>query len=326
MEMKVDTQLIKSERKKRAWSQEHLARVSGLGHRTIQRIENTVLAAYDSVMAIASALDLDTAALRLEENGTVAPTGPSESRLSKRLELPARLLLAVVSAVLVPLILAAHFYQQWEDAPDYFGKEFLLALAYPFCGALFGLTVLCPYLKRDKKLLLNAVILTAAGALSFYCATWVAVLLGDVDSLFGFVAASTLGAAIVLIASKMAIPLKSGFGTWLRLMLAAAVSGAVVYAAVVYRSDYQFDNLAAVLGFCSWHCVLSVMLYYGRTIDESGNRPGSILQDFLVRVAGKPTPDVHSYSSTGSWRKYSHVWTIRFFGTPQRYPPMAPLF
>ena len=40
MDMQVDAQLIRSERLKRAWSQEQLAQVTGLGLRTVQRIEN----------------------------------------------------------------------------------------------------------------------------------------------------------------------------------------------------------------------------------------------------------------------------------------------
>ena len=144
MEMKVDSQLIKSERKKRAWSQEHLARACGLGHRTIQRIENTGLASYESVMAISSALDIDTAALGVEDNSAAAPAGTAARQLPVRLELPARLLLAVISGILVPLILALDFYQTWGGTPDYFGKGLLHELVYPFCGALFGLTVLCP--------------------------------------------------------------------------------------------------------------------------------------------------------------------------------------
>ena len=41
MDMKVDSSYIKRERERRAWSQEHLAEVTGLGLRTIQRIEKT---------------------------------------------------------------------------------------------------------------------------------------------------------------------------------------------------------------------------------------------------------------------------------------------
>lgn len=298
MEMKVDSNLIKSERKKRAWSQEHLARASGLGHRTIQRIENTGSAAYESVMAIASALDLDTAALGVADTSTVTSAGTSAARqLPLRLELPARLLLALVSGILVPLILAAHFYQAWGDSPDFFGKAFLLALAHPFCGALFGLTVLCPYLKRDSQLLLNAVILTAAGAVSFYSAVWVNAYLGDVDSVFAFLAASLLGATIVVVATSMTIPLKSGFTTWLHLMVTAAIGGAAVYVGVVYIGDYTFDALASVLGFCSWHLAISVLLYYSRSSDETGNRPGSILLDFLVRKAEKAQLPGYQYGA-----------------------------
>lgn len=58
MELKVKSSLIKAKRQSRAWSQEHLAHVSGLGIRTIQRIESTDSASYDSIQAIASALEL----------------------------------------------------------------------------------------------------------------------------------------------------------------------------------------------------------------------------------------------------------------------------
>src|SRR5688500_9193450 len=136
MEMKVDSHLIKSERKKRAWSQEHLARVSGLGHRTIQRIENTGFANYESVMALASALDLNTAALRIEDSTALSPAATSaKGQLSIRLELPARLVLAVVSGILVPLIIAIEPFSQRpfaEVTPDYFGRDFLAWLVNPF--------------------------------------------------------------------------------------------------------------------------------------------------------------------------------------------------
>ena len=39
MDVQVDPNLIRSEREKRAWSQEHLAAAAGIGARTIQRIE-----------------------------------------------------------------------------------------------------------------------------------------------------------------------------------------------------------------------------------------------------------------------------------------------
>jgi len=59
MEMKLDSNLVKSERQKRAWSQAHLAEVTGLGLRTIQRIEKTGSASYESVRALASVFSLE---------------------------------------------------------------------------------------------------------------------------------------------------------------------------------------------------------------------------------------------------------------------------
>lgn len=73
MEMKVDSMLIRSEREKRAWSQEHLAEVAGLGLRTVQRIESTGAAAYESARALAAVLEIDVARLRVVDKPATAP-------------------------------------------------------------------------------------------------------------------------------------------------------------------------------------------------------------------------------------------------------------
>ncbi len=52
MEMNVDSNLIKSERHRRAWSQDHLAEVAGLSLRTIQRVEKTGTASYESAQSL----------------------------------------------------------------------------------------------------------------------------------------------------------------------------------------------------------------------------------------------------------------------------------
>lgn len=57
--MRVDAELISKTRTARGWSQEDLARISGLNTRTIQRIENTAVASLRSKSAVAAALDLD---------------------------------------------------------------------------------------------------------------------------------------------------------------------------------------------------------------------------------------------------------------------------
>jgi len=75
MDMKVDSKLIRSRRERRAWSQEHLAEVSGLGLRTIQRIESTGNASYESARALAAVLELDVARLRVAETRRAARRG-----------------------------------------------------------------------------------------------------------------------------------------------------------------------------------------------------------------------------------------------------------
>jgi len=52
--MQIDGNWIRQQREQRAWSQEHLAQVSGLGLRTIQRIESTGSGSAESALALAS--------------------------------------------------------------------------------------------------------------------------------------------------------------------------------------------------------------------------------------------------------------------------------
>jgi DNA-binding XRE family transcriptional regulator len=61
MEMQIDANLLKHERNKRAWSQEHLAQVAGLGLRTVQRIESSGMASNESIASIATVLEMTVA-------------------------------------------------------------------------------------------------------------------------------------------------------------------------------------------------------------------------------------------------------------------------
>ena len=74
MDMKVDSKKIRAERERRAWSQEHLATVSGLGLRTIQRIEKTGAASFESARALAAVFEVDVASLRVAREDTVTET------------------------------------------------------------------------------------------------------------------------------------------------------------------------------------------------------------------------------------------------------------
>lgn len=89
MDMKVDSSYIKRERERRAWSQEHLAEVTGLGLRTIQRIEKTGAASYESARSLAAVLGVDVAKLRVED----APPA------ARRLGVGARPVLGALAAV-----------------------------------------------------------------------------------------------------------------------------------------------------------------------------------------------------------------------------------
>lgn len=68
MEMKVDSARIRATRIGKAWSQEHLAEVSGLGLRTVQRIENGANASLESVAALSSVLEIPITELVAKES------------------------------------------------------------------------------------------------------------------------------------------------------------------------------------------------------------------------------------------------------------------
>lgn len=93
MQMQVDGRLIRSQRERRAWSQEHLATVAGLGLRTVQRIEATGLASYESIQAIAAVLEIPVFDLTIPHEAMRNPLH------RHRLVLPASMGAAVMLAV-----------------------------------------------------------------------------------------------------------------------------------------------------------------------------------------------------------------------------------
>ena len=66
MQLSADGEKIKRWREDRAWSQEHLAQVAGIGVRTIQRVENGESASRESVMALAAAFEVDVLAVTVD--------------------------------------------------------------------------------------------------------------------------------------------------------------------------------------------------------------------------------------------------------------------
>ena len=72
MSLKTDTAKIKRWREERHWSQEHLADMAGVGLRTLQRIETGQQASGDSLKALASAFQVDVAALYIDPEAEAA--------------------------------------------------------------------------------------------------------------------------------------------------------------------------------------------------------------------------------------------------------------
>ena len=283
MEMQVNSQLIKSEREQRAWSQEHLARVAGLGHRTVQRIESTGIASFESVMALACALEVNTADLNAESSNS--SSNPAVAAPSIKLELPVRLLLAIASGILVPLLIA--MYPPGSGSSDTGGMMYAEVLRNLFCGALFGATVLCPYLPRDGRLFRRSIGLTLASAVSFQSAYMAAIQLLGFSELLAFLVASSVGVAILVFAVRFVVPLKLKNSIWLPIIGASLIGGTAIFIGLWKLSDFEFATITTISGFCVWHCLLSLVFYFGRPVDEAGNRPGSILLDFLVWTARK---------------------------------------
>lgn len=65
--MKVNTKKILNERKSRAWSQQHLADVSALSLRTIQRVEKEGTGSPETVKALAACFEIDANELLVRE-------------------------------------------------------------------------------------------------------------------------------------------------------------------------------------------------------------------------------------------------------------------
>ncbi|WP_143872677.1 helix-turn-helix domain-containing protein [Catenovulum sediminis] len=69
--MSLSSAKIKSLRKERGWSQEHLSQVSGLSCRTVQRIEKEGSASPESLMALASAFSMSPSELQTEYKANI---------------------------------------------------------------------------------------------------------------------------------------------------------------------------------------------------------------------------------------------------------------
>jgi len=81
MDMKINTDFVKSLRQEKGWTQEQLATVTGLSLRTIQRIESDGSCSLESRNALASVFELHGADL---EKGLVSPDQQAGALLGLR--------------------------------------------------------------------------------------------------------------------------------------------------------------------------------------------------------------------------------------------------
>ena len=108
--MQIDSARLKQLRQQRAWSQEHLAALTGLSVRTIQRLETNGAAAHESRLALAAAFGLDPADLAPAPEP--APHIPPPPRSRRR-----PLILLTVAGGLLALDLWHHHTVTWSKWP-----------------------------------------------------------------------------------------------------------------------------------------------------------------------------------------------------------------
>jgi transcriptional regulator with XRE-family HTH domain len=106
MDVKIDTRRVTAEREKRAWSQQHLADASGLALRTIQRIEASGSASYESAQALAACFGVAVADLRASEEPEQRSNGRSRTAKISG-SVAAGSLLALAAAVFLRTAFAA---------------------------------------------------------------------------------------------------------------------------------------------------------------------------------------------------------------------------
>lgn len=85
MDMKIDSNQIRQLRESRGWSQEHLASLSGLSVRTVQRIETSGQASPESKMALAAAFGMAPQELDPERAAPASAAPASRRPLTRHL-------------------------------------------------------------------------------------------------------------------------------------------------------------------------------------------------------------------------------------------------
>jgi transcriptional regulator with XRE-family HTH domain len=253
MDIKVRATLIRAEREKRAWTQEQLAQASGIGLRTVQRIEKSGIASAESVQALAAVFSLEIDQLRNGEvPGLRARWAPSSLGA-----FPLRICLALSSGVACAF-LARGAWDDWSfDWWDW---------GVP--GLLFAAGVLWPHLGVGRGLIRRAALLAGGSALSYWCAVWTALelpeRLGLSDGwgnppLAAFLAASAVGVGFVLVLARLVVPLRITRAYWLLGAITALLGGAAISLGLTVVDTMW----AASAAFATWHVLMCVAIHWG---------------------------------------------------------------
>jgi fluoride ion exporter CrcB/FEX len=168
-----------------------------------------------------------------------------------QLALSTRIGLSLLSGIGVGLI-------QVKDGLFDFAGGFLAF--YGISGALFAAAVLFPYLKRDDRAVIRALILVVASGVSYYAAVWLALdgPFSNGDGWISFVIASVSGAAIVLIAFALAIPARASREYVLYGLVAGLIGGPITYLTL----PKEHIGMIAT-GHVIWHAMICLAIYFG---------------------------------------------------------------
>jgi transcriptional regulator with XRE-family HTH domain len=258
--MNIDAQRIRTERERRAWTQAQLAGATGLGLRTVQRIEREGSASFESAQAIAAALELTIAELRNESAPKPDLRTPGFPFL--------RLIFAALSGAAVWLWL------DWRDGPHLLdeGPFWAAVLDYLVPGGLFAAAVLIPELPASRSFVRRALGLVLASAMSFFTAVMIAIEgvewlglpggSGWGPSIYSSLLASIVGAAIVLAGAHSLIGADRAFRLWVAGMIAALLGGVVMHGGL----SVSISSLE-IASFAIWHVLLCAAIRVGRGME-----------------------------------------------------------
>jgi len=138
MDMQLSVDKLKQQRDLRAWTQSHLAEVSDISLRTIQRIEKSGVASQESAQSICSAYEI-----KIEDLLVSAPD--EVVKIKKKPKYNSKLLIPAI----VTLGMSASFKFDSQEVVWMWHSEPSIGLAFGFVS--FGLFALLLYKSRQGK-------------------------------------------------------------------------------------------------------------------------------------------------------------------------------